>query len=391
MKSRALLAIVLLFFALPAHADHSININTADKAALETLNGIGPSKAQAIIDYRTQDGPFASIEDINNVSGIGEATYNNIKDHITVSGGVSAPKADPATQPPISGQTSPQPSLQTASASASNELSIEAGSDRVVVVGSDSIFSVRAHLGKAVVVDASYTWNFGDGATTNGESALHSFAYPGRYAVVVTGSKDGESATDRFTVTAEDAQLVVIVNADGSVKIENSGARDIDLSRWLIRSSGQRFVLPENSLVLAGQSMHISPDTLHFYAGPGTELAYPSDLLAFRSVAEVQLPTTQSETSADTAAPEKPAPSPRIVESAVVTQKSTATEEEVDESFSDGKGTTNSQVAAVGKAASGGWLWWMSAAGLSALAGGAVVVSRRISKREWNIVEDTSE
>src|SRR3989344_1599260 len=68
------------------HAAALVNINTADQASLETLNGIGPSKAQAIITYRTQNGPFAAIEDIMNVSGIGTATFNNIKDYITVGG-----------------------------------------------------------------------------------------------------------------------------------------------------------------------------------------------------------------------------------------------------------------------------------------------------------------
>lgn len=63
---------------------YPININTADKQTLMELPGIGESKAQAIIDYRTKNGPFASIEDIQNVSGIGPATFENLKDLITV-------------------------------------------------------------------------------------------------------------------------------------------------------------------------------------------------------------------------------------------------------------------------------------------------------------------
>ena len=61
-----------------------ININTASLEELDTLPGIGPSTAQNIIDYRTQNGPFAQIEDIMNVSGIGEGRFNDIKDLITV-------------------------------------------------------------------------------------------------------------------------------------------------------------------------------------------------------------------------------------------------------------------------------------------------------------------
>ncbi len=61
-----------------------ININTATAAELDTLPGIGPTTAQKIIDYRTQNGPFVSTEDIINVSGIGPASYERIKDLITV-------------------------------------------------------------------------------------------------------------------------------------------------------------------------------------------------------------------------------------------------------------------------------------------------------------------
>ena len=61
-----------------------VNINSASLELLDTLPGIGPSTAQSIIDYRTEIGFFESIEDIMNVSGIGEATFNEIKDLITV-------------------------------------------------------------------------------------------------------------------------------------------------------------------------------------------------------------------------------------------------------------------------------------------------------------------
>ncbi|MBM7582663.1 competence protein ComEA [Caldicoprobacter guelmensis] len=61
-----------------------VNINTADEAMLDTLPGIGPSKAKRIIEYREQNGPFKSIEEIKNVSGIGEKTFEQIKDLITV-------------------------------------------------------------------------------------------------------------------------------------------------------------------------------------------------------------------------------------------------------------------------------------------------------------------
>ena len=59
-----------------------VNINTATQTELETLPGIGPSLALKIINYRKENGKFSSIEDIKNVSGIGEAKFNNIKEYI---------------------------------------------------------------------------------------------------------------------------------------------------------------------------------------------------------------------------------------------------------------------------------------------------------------------
>ncbi len=61
-----------------------ININNAGRAELESLPGIGPSLAQRIIDYRAKHGPFLSIEDVQNVSGIGEKRFEQIRELICV-------------------------------------------------------------------------------------------------------------------------------------------------------------------------------------------------------------------------------------------------------------------------------------------------------------------
>ena len=62
-----------------------IDINRAEPWLLEALPGIGEVTAQAIVDYRNENGPFKRIEDLLKVSGIGPATFENIKDFITVS------------------------------------------------------------------------------------------------------------------------------------------------------------------------------------------------------------------------------------------------------------------------------------------------------------------
>ena len=69
---------------LAAKENGLVNINTATVAELMTLNGIGESKAAAIVSYREEHGVFAAVEEIKNVSGIGESTYANIRDQITI-------------------------------------------------------------------------------------------------------------------------------------------------------------------------------------------------------------------------------------------------------------------------------------------------------------------
>ena len=61
-----------------------ININTASETDLEALPGVGPVTAAAIIDYRTQNGPFAAVDDLIDVSGIGPSTLEQIRPFATV-------------------------------------------------------------------------------------------------------------------------------------------------------------------------------------------------------------------------------------------------------------------------------------------------------------------
>lgn len=61
-----------------------VNINTATASELDTLPGIGPAYAKAIIDYRSQFGPYIRIEDIEKVKGIGPKTFEKLKSRITI-------------------------------------------------------------------------------------------------------------------------------------------------------------------------------------------------------------------------------------------------------------------------------------------------------------------
>jgi competence protein ComEA len=79
----ALALSLALASAVPATEVATVDINTASEEQLTALPGIGPSKAKAIIEYR-QANPFRSVEEVMNVRGIGESTFGNLKEMLTV-------------------------------------------------------------------------------------------------------------------------------------------------------------------------------------------------------------------------------------------------------------------------------------------------------------------
>lgn len=90
--------IILLSVLMTAPAWAAININTATETELQTLKGIGPSKAKAIVEHREKNGLFKTTPDIKNVKGIGDGIYNSISSEINVGNKPIANTPKPATQ-----------------------------------------------------------------------------------------------------------------------------------------------------------------------------------------------------------------------------------------------------------------------------------------------------
>lgn len=87
----------LMFGASMAWA--AVNVNTATQSELETVRGIGPAKARAIVMHREKNGPFKSVDDVAKVKGFGAASLARIKDQITVDA-VAAEAAPAAVKKP---------------------------------------------------------------------------------------------------------------------------------------------------------------------------------------------------------------------------------------------------------------------------------------------------
>lgn len=75
-----------------------VDLNTATQQQLEAINGLGPAKAKAIVDYRSKSGPFKSVDDIKKVPGIKEGVFKQIKAEISVGSGVAPKVAAPAAK-----------------------------------------------------------------------------------------------------------------------------------------------------------------------------------------------------------------------------------------------------------------------------------------------------
>jgi competence protein ComEA len=95
---KKLLLALSMCLAIYGVAIAAVNINTATKEELTTLQGIGEKRAQDIIDYRTKNGPFKSVDDLEKVPGIGPGTMKQIRSQLSVTGKttIDKPAAAPA-------------------------------------------------------------------------------------------------------------------------------------------------------------------------------------------------------------------------------------------------------------------------------------------------------
>lgn len=286
------------------------------------------------------------------------------------------------------------------------QLFADAGDDRTVIVAADTEFLGRAYNRKKETVSGNirFLWNFGDGRTAEGQSVLHHFEYPGRYAVVLNIAENRDAASDKIIVTAEPAKLALASFSDGSVMIENNAGRDLDLSGWIVRSFGRYFVVPKDSIILAGESLRIGDKTLGFRSSPDTELDYPNGALALEAGAASGNPASE-EVSEPIVAPvsANPPPAPDALTAAMSAPPDMTVDQTGDVSPSETENAvdriedtqaSSSQIAAAGAAVSdkdGSYLWWFGAFGLAVVGGGALVAARRIRKREWDIIEESQE
>ena len=84
---KRLLSLILVLISSISLAYAAVNLNTATVEELDGVKGIGPSKAKAIVDYRSKNGPFKSVDDLKGVKGFGEKSVARLRGELTVGEG----------------------------------------------------------------------------------------------------------------------------------------------------------------------------------------------------------------------------------------------------------------------------------------------------------------
>ncbi len=319
MRIRATIVSIIILLC-PASALALVNINTASLDELDTLPGVGPTTAQKIIDAR----PFSVVSDIEQVAGIGgpgTKTYDDIIGLITVSGATTvAIEEDDVVE---DDDTSNTQSTQTKSSEKKiiypvTELAMMAPD--IAHVNEPILFFVEPSDGRKNRL-VRYSWNFGDGVTSDFASPTHSYKYPGTYVVIVESYYLKEEKIARHEIEVLPVSASISTDANGAVTVTNNGEEEINLHGMTVTGRGE-FTFPEHSILMSGKSITVTPTNdirgsglaaLYDQAGilvvaeqtaPAPKPTYsPVSAVATRSIPGNQAgkssPTNESEESAD--------------------------------------------------------------------------------------------
>ncbi|HEY4528404.1 MAG TPA: helix-hairpin-helix domain-containing protein [Candidatus Paceibacterota bacterium] len=268
-----LLLITLVILAPISVSAALININTAPASDLETLNGIGPTYSKRIIDYRTSNGLFRKIEDIKNVSGIGDATYAKIKDYITVGDTSAAPTIATTTESntssnttlpvikPNSSYTVTSPSAHFSATPVNNaeekvKISVSAGRERLGSVGSPLEFKAESNSPPNRLDD--FRWSFGDGSVAYGEVVTHAYEFAGDYTLILNFSTGEGRAVSRTSVMIVEPNLSITYASVDRIEIKNNSQYELSLFGRSLWTPKGVFTFPQDTIIKPNQSISFS-------------------------------------------------------------------------------------------------------------------------------------
>ncbi|MEI6863744.1 MAG: lamin tail domain-containing protein [Candidatus Adlerbacteria bacterium] len=227
----------------------------------------------------TYDGSMGAAGDGNSLHLSGTTFTPGVADPGVYSGGASSPDPIPADTGGSSSSTSTSNTTTQQASAISNigpePLVARIKSQSVVMVGGGSFFTGSAFdLKGTAVANARYIWNFGDGATDGGQTVFHTYVYPGKYAVILTVASGDQAGLNRITIEAAPAQVGLLAEPDGSLMVLNRSSQELNIGLWSVSSGTSTFVIPQDTLILSGQSVRFATSVMHMYANADATLRY---------------------------------------------------------------------------------------------------------------------
>ena len=161
-------------------------------------------------------------------------------------------------------------------------LRIITSGNRTISSGADAAFSAVVYDNKSNKRDdALVKWSFGDGMQKTGASVFHSYYEPGTYLAVVRASTpDGGEASNEITITVKNAGIKIASISSRGITIANNDSRNLDLSFWRLSMGGQEFKIPEDTEILAGQTILFPSQVIELPIADSASLLYPSGEVA---------------------------------------------------------------------------------------------------------------
>ncbi len=176
------------------------------------------------------------------------------------------------------------------------------------IAGADVVFKGEAvGAEKKPLQNARFLWNFGDGATAEGESVKHIYNFPGKYVVILEVSSGKNNGGSRLEIEAIQTPISIkniVSGLNGQIVISNESNREIDLSFWILKGGNLTFSIPKNTKILSkGELSFASAVTGINWEYLSAQILYPNGSLAYffekKSSPAVTLPPLNQKPSSE--------------------------------------------------------------------------------------------
>ncbi len=194
-----------------------------------------------------------------------------------------------------------------------------ATSDTTTVVGAGTAFSGQAYNSKKEPLgNARYVWNFGDGATVEGNKVLHTYAYPGAYVVTLTVANGYSTAQSQLKVTAIASDVGLVAEEDNSLLVINRSASSLNIGSWILVCADKSFMIPENTTLMGQGGIRFSSTITGLSCKTSATLNFPNGTLASKATLSATAPERGESLPATQLAPSihQPAGSPQAAAAA---------------------------------------------------------------------------